>query len=246
MEFQGGRTAVVYMRRADARNKVTDQLGDLPSLFQPIALREGGDAIGGAVARAPAGGAGTLVWVRSHARAEAAIVLEPDLPLAAARLALLAGANALADALAALGPPERPVALRWPATVLVDGAACGALQLAEPPDADENAVPAWLVVGFELALERREDVEPGLDPGRTALRAEGFELDAATLTAAWARHLMAALDEWQARGVPRLAERFLARLADPAQRWGLRRGIDPATGALVLDEAGARSIRPLV
>jgi len=234
------------MRGSQRWDKLSTPIDDLPSLFQPIALREGGDAMDAAVARAPGCGAGTLVWVRSHARAEAAIVLEPELPLAAARLALLAGGNALADALAALGPPERPVALHWPATIVVDGAACGALRLATPDGTAENAVPDWLVVGFELALERHSPAEPGADPGRTALREEGFELDAETLTAAWARHLMAGLDEWQARGVPRLAERYLARLGDPAQRWGLRRGIDPATGALVLEEGGVRTVRPLL
>lgn len=224
---------------------MTDRLPDLPTLFQPVALREGGDAIQRAIALAPGRGAGTLVWVRSHARAEAAVVLEPEQQLAAARLALFAGVNALADALAALGPPERPIGLRWPATLLVDGGVCGAVRLAAPPDADANAIPPWLVVGFEVTLERQGGAEPGRDPDRTVLREEGFMLDAATLTAAWARHLMAALDDWQTRGVRRLAETYLARLADPAPRFGLKRGLDPATAGLVLEEGGVRQLRPL-
>src|SRR5690242_21797260 len=82
------------------------ELGNLPPVFGPIyALREGGDAMRQAVARA-AEGAGTLVWVRALSRVEAAVVLEPELPLAAARPALFAAANALADALGALGPPD--------------------------------------------------------------------------------------------------------------------------------------------
>jgi hypothetical protein len=55
-------------------------------------------------------------------------------------------------------------------------------------------------------------------------------LDAATLTAAWARHLLAGLDDWQARGPRRLTQHFLARIAAPAGA----RGIDAATGALLL------------
>jgi hypothetical protein len=43
-----------------------------------------------------------------------------------------------------------------------------------------------------------------------------------------------------------VAERYLARLLDEAGTPDLRRGIDPATGALVLDRAGsARERRAL-
>ena len=51
----------------------------------------------------------------------------------------------------------------------------------------------------------------------------------------------------QARGPRRVAEQYLARLLDEADTPGLRRGIDPATGALVFDRAGggARERRPL-
>lgn len=223
---------------------MTSDLGDLPSLFQPIALREGGDAIERAAALAPARGAGTLIWVRSHARAEAAVVLEPELPLAQSRLALFAGTVALSDALAVLAPPERPVDCLWPAVIRVDGATCGTLRLVHPPEARLDAAPAWLVLGFEVAMERLDIAEPGREPGRTSLREEGFEIDAATLTGTWARHLMATLDGWQARGVPWLAERFLARLAEPKPHFGLRRGLDPHTGDLVLEEGGARLTRP--
>ncbi|MBY0329171.1 MAG: biotin/lipoate--protein ligase family protein, partial [Acetobacteraceae bacterium] len=69
---------------------------DLPSPFRPVALREGADAMARAVALAPEQGAGTLTWVGALRRAEAAVVLEPELPLGAARLALHAAANALA------------------------------------------------------------------------------------------------------------------------------------------------------
>jgi len=222
-------------------------LPHLPGIFTPIALREAGDAVARAVALAPDRGAGTLCWVGAYARAEAAVVLEPDQPLGAARLALLAAANALADALGALGPAEIPVAFRWPATLLVNGARCGALRLVAPADAAEDAVPDWLVVGMELRLALPAAQEPGATPDHTALAAEGWEaVDGAALTAAWARHLMAVLDEWQARGPRRLSETFLARLADPAATPGLRRGIDPGNGALLLERDGARETWPLV
>jgi BirA family transcriptional regulator, biotin operon repressor / biotin---[acetyl-CoA-carboxylase] ligase len=56
---------------------------------------------------------------------------------------------------------------------------------------------------------------------------------------------MAGLDEWQSRGPRRVAERFLARLVDEAETPGLRRGIDPGTGDLVLERDGRRTVRSL-
>lgn len=225
-------------------------LADLPSVFAPLMLREGGDALARAVALAPGDGpgrgAGTLAWVSAYARAEAAVVLEPEMPLAAARLAVLAAANALADALVAIGPPELDVAFRWPGTLLLNDGVCGRVRLATPPGAMEDAVPDWLVVGMELRLAFPAGHEAGHEPGVTCLADEGFENpEPAELTAAWARHLMAGLDAWQARGPGRVAEPYLARLRDPATAAGLRRGIDPDSGALVLERGGVRSLRPL-
>lgn len=231
----------------------SEGLPPLPSLFAPVMLREGGDAFLRARELAPAEGpfaphrgAGTLVWVRAYARAEAAVVLEPELPLGAARLAVLAAANALADALAAEAPPELPLTWAWPARLSVNGGEAGALRWAAPPGTAEDAVPDWLVIGYALRLAWPEAAVPGEAPGQTALAEEGFErLTPAALAHGWARHLMANLDEWQARGPARVADRFLARLTDPAPAPGRRRGVDPASGALVVEEGGARSVRPL-
>ncbi|MFC7475457.1 biotin/lipoate--protein ligase family protein [Dankookia sp. GCM10030260] len=214
----------------------------MPSVFAPVPLREGGDAMARAVALAAGRGAGTLAWVRSAGRAEAAVVLEPELPLAAARLAFLAAANALADALASEGPPEIPVAFAWPGTLRVNGAACGMVRFAAPTGCAEAEIPAWLVVGMEARLTLSLAVEPGERPDLTALSEEGWEgLGAAELTAGWARHLMAGLDDWQAKGPRRLSEHFLARLLDARDVPGQRRGVDPATGDLVLDRDGVRT-----
>ena len=220
----------------------------LPSLFRPVPLREGQDALTAACALAPeigppavSRGAGTLAWVRSAARAEAAVVLEPEMPLAAARLAFHVGLNALADALTVLGPANMPVSFRWPGTVLVNAGRVGEFRIFAPPDARDDAVPDWLLIGFECRLAQRD--EAGLVPGETSLADEGFEdITAEALTEAWARHLLAGLDEWQNKGPRRASEKFLARLADHAQTPEVKRGLDPATGALVLDRGGAREV----
>jgi BirA family transcriptional regulator, biotin operon repressor / biotin---[acetyl-CoA-carboxylase] ligase len=221
-------------------------LPDLPTLFEPIVLREGADAMARAVELAPAKGAGTLCWVRAFRRLEAAVVLEPEEHLAAARPAVLAAANAAADALAALGPPEVAIQLRWPTTLVVNAGIVGAARLAVPPRAVEYEVPDWLVVGIELRLAWPEGHEPGLLPGETSLAEEGFaDLDNAEWIAAWARHLLAGFSDWQARGFPKLAEKTLARLEHAPWMGSARRGLDPATGDLVLEEGGARQAHPL-
>lgn len=226
---------------------VPEGLPDLPSVFTPIiSLREGGDAIARAVALAPQHGAGTLVWVRAWSRLEAAVVLEPEQPLAAARPALLAALSAFADAAGAYGPPEVPLTFDWPATIRVNGGVVGGARLVAPPGCAEDAVPDWIVLGIEARYADVADAEPGFDPGRTTLFEEGYtDTTPAELTAAWARHLMATLADWQARGIRVVAERYLAWL-DPSVGQGARRGIDPATGDLILDRDGVRERLPLV
>jgi len=218
---------------------LTEDLPVLPSVFTPIiALREGGDALSHACALAPEKGAGTLVWVRSWARAEAAIVLEPEDALPSARLALHAASVALADALGAYGPPDIPLVFDWPRTLRLNGAVVGQTRLGLPPNLAPDGTLPWLVVGMELRFAEYADGEPGESPDRTSLLAEGYDdLTPALLVAAWARHFMATVADWQARGVKTLAERYLARL-DPKLGAGARRGIVPASGDLVL-EAGA-------
>ncbi|WP_270936127.1 biotin/lipoate--protein ligase family protein [Falsiroseomonas oryzae] len=223
-------------------------LPELPSVFTPVVpLREAGDALARAVALAPQHGAGTLAWVRSAARIEAAVVLEPEQPLAAARPALYAAASALADALAAFGPPEVPLTFRWPGRVAVNGGEVGGVRIAWPEGCAEDAVPDWIAVAVEARLMFPQGWEPGHGLAQTSLQEEGWDLEEATaaeLTAAWARHLMANLAEWQRAdatgGFRRLAERYLARLEDDARMAGGKRGLDPATGDLVVDRGGAR------
>jgi biotin-(acetyl-CoA carboxylase) ligase len=226
--------------------KLKDGLPPLPTLFRPEALREGQDALARAVAEAPRAGAGALFWVRSLARVEAAVVLEPEQPLRAARPALLAGAAALADAFAALGPPEIPVEIRWPATLLVNAGVVGRARLVAPEGAAEDSVPDWLVLGIECRFAELRGVEPGEMPDRTSLEGEGFtDTTPAEIAAAWARHLMAVLADWQERGHRRLAERVLPRLLREEWMGQAKRGLDPVSFDLILEEAGARRIVPL-
>ena len=119
---------------------------DLPPAFRAVTLREVGDAFKHAKANAAELGAGTLVFVGRFDLAEFAVVLEPDEPLRTARRAFYAGMAALADALAAHAPPEKPIACTWPDAISVDHGLVGGGQFAWP-EGPEDEPPQWLVFG---------------------------------------------------------------------------------------------------
>ena len=132
------------------RASVIDRALDLPPIYSLVALREAGDAFAHACAIAGDKGAGTLVWVRRYDLAEFAVVLEPDETFSHARLAIYAGMNALADALATHAPPSRPIAFDWPDAIRFDAGLLGGGRLGWPKDCAEAEVPEWLVFGVLL------------------------------------------------------------------------------------------------
>jgi biotin-(acetyl-CoA carboxylase) ligase len=205
------------------RPSVTDRAVDLPPLYRLVTLREAGDAFEHACAMAPEAGAGTLVWVRRFDVAEFAVVLEPEEPLGAARRALLVGMTALADALAAHAPPERPIAFDWPDAIRVDGVLVGGVRLAWPADAAEEEVPAWLVFAGMLRTIMMKAGDPGFRPLLGSLDELGFEaIDAAEIIASFARYFMAGLHDWADAGFARAAKRWLERLPrEPGTRLDL-------------------------
>jgi biotin-(acetyl-CoA carboxylase) ligase len=196
---------------------------DLPPGFDLITLRESGDAFAHAQKIAAETGAGTVVHVGRFDLAEFAVVLEPDEPLRTARRALYAGCVALADALAASAPPERPIDFVWPDTVRVDGGIVGGVQLAWPPGAEESARPGWLVFGAMIRTVALAEHQPGLRPVGAALEEEGFEdVGSGRLVERFTRHLMAAVDTWQEQGFAAIAREYLTRLPRES---GVRREI---------------------
>jgi biotin-(acetyl-CoA carboxylase) ligase len=208
---------------------------DLPPVYRLVTLREVGDAFAHAKAIAAQEGAGTLVYVGRLDLAEFAVVLEPDEPLRLARRAFYAGCVALADAIAAAAPPEKPMALEWPDAVVVDKALVGGARLGWPDDAKEDERPDWLVFGATVRLVSMTDTEPGLRPLSSALEDEGFDGAASeTLLESFARHLMLAADTWREQGFGAIAREYVSRL--PAQS-GVRRDID-ANGDLLIRRMG--------
>ena len=195
---------------------------DLPPPYRLVTLREVGNAFAHACAIAADEGAGTLVYVGRFDLAEFAVVLEPDEPLRLARRAFYAGMVALADALAAHAPPEKPMSIDWPDAIRIDGGLIGGGRLAWPDGADENEPPQWLVFGAMIRTVAMGEDEPGLRPLSSALDAEGFDdLGSGRLVESFARHLMVATDAWQEEGFCETAKSYLARLAPAAS--GVRR-----------------------
>ena len=130
---------------------------DLPPLFELVTLRESGDAFAHACAIAPKAGAGTLVVTGRFDTIELALILEPDEPLSTARRAFFLCMDALCNALALHVPPEKPLTIRWPDAILLDGVVTGGGRLAWPEGTAEDAVPDWLVFGGEIAADLTAD-----------------------------------------------------------------------------------------
>lgn len=215
---------------------------DLPPPFRPVRLREVGDAFAHAVTHAASEGAGTLVYVGRFDLAEFALVLEPDEPLRLARRTLYGGMAALADAIAVLAPPETPIAIEWPDTVMVNLGLVGGGRLAWPADADENQRPEWMVFGAMIRLVSLAEGEAGLRPLTSALEEEGFgELAAERLIEAFARHFMVAVDTWQEQGFAGIARSYLPYLATDGEK-GVERQI-AENGDLLIRRVGKTDIQ---
>lgn len=215
-----------------------------PPVFNPIALGSG-DAADRALREAAAGsGAGTLVWVDAPERFDCAVVLEPDRPLSLARPAIHVAALAAADALSALGPPNKQVTFVWPQRVAIDGALVGHLRMVWPADATDDAVPDWLVVGVTIRMRWPASVQdPGLTPDMTALHEEGFgAVEVPDLAESFSRHLLLRINRWQEDGFASLAPDWLGRLWTGNGESGVRHGLDD-NGDLLLFETGTTEPR---
>jgi biotin-(acetyl-CoA carboxylase) ligase len=199
---------------------------DLPPLFTVVSASR--DAFWAARQLAAGGGeAGTLVVAEDREMLELAVVLEPDRRAADCFAALPVAMLALADALAAVGPPLKPVGFIWPHRLVLDGAEVGRARLALPKPA-ADPLPAWLVVGLELRLRFGAGAdEPGRAPERTALAEEGFgEVTPSAIVEAFARHLLHWVHRWQEEGLGPATNHYGARLVEPKGE-GVR--FDPVT-----------------
>jgi hypothetical protein len=120
---------------------------------------------------------------------------------------------ALRDALVAHAPPERPITFAWPDAVHVDGGLVGGGRLAWPADAMETELPQWLVFGAVVRTVSMSERAAALSPLAAALDEEGFgDLGSGRLVESFARHLMVAVDAWQANEFATVTRTYLHHL----------------------------------
>jgi len=200
------------------------------------------DVLAEGVRLAPTEGAGTLLLHQSPGLLAVAVALEPDRPLTEARRAFLLGMTALADALAAHCPPERPVRITWPDEIRYDGARLGGGRFAIAPGCAEDAVPEWMVFAADLIADRDHLEEPGRFPGSTSLKEEGFDA-AEDIVSTFASYLMLYFDRWTHEGFDAVGNRFLMRIDPP-----LLRGVRQIEGDRMVEitpSGGGRRFPPL-
>ena len=186
---------------------------DLPPPFRVVTLREVGDAFAYAKTIAAELGAGTLVHVGRFdlARVRGGPRTGGTAANGAARV--YSSMVALRDALLAHAPPERPITFNWPDAIHVDGGLIGGGRLAWPAGSMEAEPPEWLVFGCCIRTVAMGVREAGLRPLATALAEKGFDdLGSGGLVESFARHLMFAIDGWQADGFAALAGRYVDHL----------------------------------
>jgi biotin-(acetyl-CoA carboxylase) ligase len=184
-------------------------------------------------------GAGDVVWSRNTARAELAVVLEPDVALERALQMGPLLMVALVDCLGALCPPKVAIQHRWPGTLLLNGAAAGGVRLGAPRGALSD-VPPWLVIeaGLQIAAPREERQ----DWSETSLSEEaGSELDRTAILQSLAAHFLTWLNIWTDDGFRPVHDQWLFRtdgrespLAVPAASGEVVEGL-----VLGLDESGS-------
>ena len=176
---------------------------------------DAGDVLEEALRLAPEEGAGTLVWRHGGGILAFAVVLEPEQPLAGARMAFFAGMCALGDALAAHCAPDRPVRFAYPDTIIYDAARLGGARLAVPALDAEDDVPPWMVFAVELIAERDHLTDPGAWPQSTSLKEEEFDAPEA-IVESFASYLMLWFDRWTHQGLEAVVEHYLERVDPPA------------------------------
>lgn len=231
----------------------------LPPLLTGHAIKAPLQAFAEACRRASAAklGAGDIVWSRNTARADLALILEPDVALRTALQMVALAQVALADALGQLMPPHVAVHHRWPGAVLLNGGLAGDVRAAasqcEPTD-----IPRWLVVGVDLWLEHDGRAgEPGHDPAHTSLAEEGApDLTRTQVIEAFSSHFLACLNAWNDDGFRPVHDRWLFRADGREQSISVHvgektinvrvLGLDDEGGLLCVPERGGTRVLSLL
>ncbi|HRY23273.1 MAG TPA: biotin/lipoate--protein ligase family protein [Geminicoccaceae bacterium] len=198
--------------------RMADNPRTLPDLPPPFRVRwVAGDVMAAARQAAERGEEpGLLLIGEDEATCDLALALAPDRPEAACRVVLHLAMLAVADALAAVGPPLKEVVFASPDGLRLDGAKVGRVRLAMAEVAAPDEVPEWCVVGPEVRMMLPPAAgEPGAMPEVTALQEEGFGgVGVVELAQSFARHFLYWMHRWTEEGSGPVLAHWRARL-DP-------------------------------
>lgn len=187
----------------------------VPSVFTAAMVGEEDDPLLLAVDAARNGGEpGTLLWSPRPDRADCAVVLAPETPLAdAVRVSYVAMA-AIGDALGALMPPGIPLVFGWPDRIVVNGFTAGGIRLAWPERTAADAVPAWMAAGVRVQVA--PDVRlAAASLGATDLLTEGCtEIGASEILESFARYFLFWTNRWLDEGFAPVRTAWLSRAAN--------------------------------
>jgi biotin-(acetyl-CoA carboxylase) ligase len=175
------------------------------------------------------------VWSRNTARAELAIVLEPEVAFERALQMAPLMMVALGDSLGSLCPPKVAIQYRWPGGILLNGAMAGEVRIAAAR-VPAGAVPAWLVVAAELDVAApREDRQ---EWSRTSLSEEaGPDITRTDILQSLAAHFLTWLNAWEEDGFRPVHDQWLFRAEGREQAIALVHGGESIEGQVLgLDE----------
>ena len=128
----------------------------MPPLLRPMAVTPDLDPFERARRAAAEGAeAGTVLWSIGQESCQAAVLLAPEHSLEASLPIVLVTMLGLGDALGALLPPVVSVTFGWPDRIEVNGGAVGGVRFACAAAECAEAVPAWVVIGFGIAMRGR-------------------------------------------------------------------------------------------
>lgn len=192
---------------------------DLPPIFDAYDVAAEVDPFERAISLAKSGtDAGTLVWSRRADAYRSALILLPERSLEESLPVVLVAMLGLGDALGTLIPPVVSVTYGWPDRIEINGGLVGNVRLAVASTPNPTAVPDWLVVGFNLALEGGWSKTKDRTQHCTTLIEEGCRIYHMDLLETLSRHLLAWINRWQSDGIQPVQQAWMSRAPEIGKR----------------------------
>jgi BirA family transcriptional regulator, biotin operon repressor / biotin---[acetyl-CoA-carboxylase] ligase len=188
-------------------------------------------------------------WISPAGNLYFSALLRPGCPAGEATQLTFVAAVALADALAAVLPPGRPVTCKWPNDVLVGGRKIAGILLESSVDAQGRVDSLVIGIGVNVASHPPDDQVQYV---ATSLHAEGAADETPpSMLERLCTAFLVRLEEWREGGFRPVREAWLERaekLNEPVEidlgfvrARGIFAGLDDA-GALVLQQGDHRRI----